>query len=667
MQPQVQSRPHSLPAALEQHRRRLEESLANLNKALDNWRVYSFEYEAFREELQALPEGATREQMLEVGKDVEGTLVDEREICSLLGDKVGIKRTRDAVINAVSHRIEYVDENIKKVQKQIDEAEQKIAHIFIISEPDFKNEEGLSVMDIQEELDEEGNIMNAWVNGKDPDAAVRTLDPEALLKLGKAVGDLEKIKKEVETKQSEAKQSETAISMEVDTPQSTEASKSIQSVSKDVPAKSPSPMEIDSAPAQNAAFDSEEEDKEEEGGGYVRVTDDPEEPKPEDWVKEVPGESEEDMRLRQQMLQYNMSEIGAVVAELNLEEDGDYYGYEDYSDHDEDEEEYSEEEDEYGRSMQRVVSDSYRRQMEELEERLTGKPPGSKQAAAQAESAKPATGKKGVRFAEELDIAPTPPPAPKPAPAQLAQTQPDQIDFAPDENDALPFLEKLLERQEITNAGPTPVVPIPPAPVEKPKPKPKVSLFKREKMAPSPLRQMETSQASTTTTETVKETVKETLKETAGETAKEYTIKERVVPTSTLSESITERTPGAPTAPVMAPSLPAKKLSRFAAARAAAKSQPEPDPEPEEPKLMADTVIERTSTSRAKPPSEFDMDIHRQEVAMQYHKLRSKMIHQQGGFVETDEDRAIVPLDEDGEKVKISRFKAARLRGVGNQ
>jgi unconventional prefoldin RPB5 interactor 1 len=60
-QPQPQ---RTLPGTLEQHRQRLEESLAKLNKALDNWRVYSYEYEAFREELQALPERATREQMV---------------------------------------------------------------------------------------------------------------------------------------------------------------------------------------------------------------------------------------------------------------------------------------------------------------------------------------------------------------------------------------------------------------------------------------------------------------------------------------------------------------------------------------------------------------------------------------------------------------------------
>jgi hypothetical protein len=45
-------------------------------------------------------------KQLEVGKEIEGELVDEREICTLLGDKAGIKRSRDQVISTVSHRID---------------------------------------------------------------------------------------------------------------------------------------------------------------------------------------------------------------------------------------------------------------------------------------------------------------------------------------------------------------------------------------------------------------------------------------------------------------------------------------------------------------------------------------------------------------------------------
>lgn len=100
-----------------------------------------------------------------MGLEIEGKLVDEREIRNLLGEKQNLKRTRDQVITAVSHRIDYVDENIKKVQKQVDENEEKLAQLQILIAPDAKNEEGMAVMDIHEELDEEGNVLSKFYRG----------------------------------------------------------------------------------------------------------------------------------------------------------------------------------------------------------------------------------------------------------------------------------------------------------------------------------------------------------------------------------------------------------------------------------------------------------------------------------------------------------------------
>jgi len=58
-------------------------------------------------------------------------------------------------------RVLDVDENISKVQKEVDATEEKITHILVVSEPEAKTEEGLAVMDIQEELDDEGNVLSA--------------------------------------------------------------------------------------------------------------------------------------------------------------------------------------------------------------------------------------------------------------------------------------------------------------------------------------------------------------------------------------------------------------------------------------------------------------------------------------------------------------------------
>lgn len=56
--------PTAADIGLERHRQRLELSLEKLRKALQHWQIFSAEYEAFREALQALPARATREDMV---------------------------------------------------------------------------------------------------------------------------------------------------------------------------------------------------------------------------------------------------------------------------------------------------------------------------------------------------------------------------------------------------------------------------------------------------------------------------------------------------------------------------------------------------------------------------------------------------------------------------
>ena len=161
----------------------------------------------------------------------------------------------------------------------------------------------------------------------------------------------------------------------------------------------------------------------------------------------IPGnESPEDASLRREMLQYSLNEIGSVVAELDLEEE--YSDDEDIEDLEMDDDdgslsELSEEEDEHGRSLRKGVTSKYRQQMLELEEKLmarmienvgpdpdednpeidredlrklvirdenekisatTEKPTAPSALAKGPESGK----KKGVRFADSLDVSEAP-------------------------------------------------------------------------------------------------------------------------------------------------------------------------------------------------------------------------------------------------------------------
>ena len=94
------------------------------------------------------------------------------------------------------------------------------------------------------------------------------------------------------------------------------------------------------------------------------------------------GDTAEEAALRRQMLQYNMAEVGAVVAELDLDDntneepdlmdvDGFDMGFDaDDDDDDDDNDDGEEEEDEHGRTVRRVVSGDYVAEMQALEKKL---------------------------------------------------------------------------------------------------------------------------------------------------------------------------------------------------------------------------------------------------------------------------------------------------------
>ena len=84
-------------------------------------------------------------------------------------------------------------------------------------------------------------------------------------------------------------------------------------------------------------------------------------------------------------------------------------------------------------------------------------------------------------------------------------------------------------------------------------------------------------------------------------------------------------------------------------------------------RTYAANVLERpysptANSSTAVGPDELDSALLYQQVATEYHHMRNRMIHRQGGFLATDEEKAEIPLtEEEGGAPKISRFKAARL------
>ena len=358
-------------------------------------------------------------------------------------------------------------------------------------------------------------------------------------------------------------------------------------------------------------------------------------------------EPPEDSALRREMLQYTFSEVGAVVAELELEENSQYSHSDEYDEDDENQETSSveEEEDKFGRTTRRVVDDKYRKEMEMLERKLRvrmmeniGPRPNestlgnsvegsrgssvviNKSASSPSdELKKPA--KKGVRFAEELDISSAP--------------QKDTTDAIPEASELQPPLEESVFERGFT-AG----VPIGPGP---PKAR-KGSKIKSSRAPNVP-----------------------TAKQPPAFSPLQWSAdNEGTLANGPLKEGVAERRiPGMDPSLHLAPAAAKKNVHQFSSP-IILHEETKAVPESPRGKILSNNIVERPTVARsAEPPDPDGLDpaLLRQEVVMEYHHIRNRMIQREGGFMPREEELERVPLTEEegGSGKKVSRFKAARL------
>lgn len=391
---------------LERHRQLLEANVAKLRKSLQHWQTWSAEYEGLKEEILRTPSITSHEQLLSIGQVYEADLITQSDIDDIFGIKAGSPRDQSQIVNVIEKRIDYVTQNITTVEKQLQAAEEKFEKAAVIGRPEVRNEEGLPLMEIVEELDEDGNVIQGRAEAQGSSRSV--LDEV----LKKAQAKIPPTKTSTETENTAKISSETSnAKSKDDTPPRPEQTIESAKAAKEVP-------EVGKPePAENT---------EEDAHHPVESESTPEE------APIIPtNETPEEAALRKEMLQYSMSEIGAVVAELDLEEESDLTdsGYDD-----EDEDVSSlEEEDEFGRSTRPLINDEMRRRMTELEEKLgvrmmqNAGPTAdvgvvdegigriaiqhSKQDEKVTEKPKKqqdGEAKKAVRFADALDISPAP-------------------------------------------------------------------------------------------------------------------------------------------------------------------------------------------------------------------------------------------------------------------
>jgi len=376
------------------------------------------------------------------------------------------------------------------VQKQLDVAEEKLSSVPTVTIPDMQSDEGLPLTEIHEELDEEGNILCKCIQNLFSGRLLTMLSiastishpgqaaPEIVQALREAgVTDLEtpelnegSLQHEVSAggsrQDTEKGKSDTAKDAAAADPAPPEpSSKKPSDNSSQPPAKAPKksvvfsentkapapvPIPTPSVPSGSASHRIGPELAKGSFHKGSRVIELDEHDQEIGSTPVIPlDESPEDAARRREMLGYSMSEVGAVVAELDLEEDGESsYDDDDYEVEEEsDWTDESQEEDEYGRSLKSGINEEYRREMMELEKKLSAKmlenvgprpndpaleeavksahrlvvqkdkpvvePPPEPTAAPETKLGKKNVAKKGVRFADELDISPAPTPAPK--------------------------------------------------------------------------------------------------------------------------------------------------------------------------------------------------------------------------------------------------------------
>ncbi|KAL4784825.1 Prefoldin subunit-domain-containing protein [Aspergillus varians] len=593
---------------LERQRLELESNILQLQQSLYHWREWEAEYEGLKEDISDLDDNATADDFLRTSRNFDGRLVTEAEFQVIIGEKQGVKRTRTQVIDLISRRIDYVKNNVSSMEKTLRAAETQLEALDSVERRPQEPTRDFPMKEIIEELDEDGEVISSKTTTPG-DQASSLLD--ILKKAG--VKDIPDLPKPDASAPTESSSSEPTLEDHSSSKAEGEQNQDDHPAAELRPVSSAS-NEDSVAPVSDVAKTAAE--------------------------AEIPvvhvDESPEDAQLRREMLRYGLDEVGAVVAELEFDEDASDISIEDGYDSNTYEDEEEGEEDQYGRSVQPVLDEDYHLQMRELEAKLNargmwnvgkdstslpmdvkedlnqvGKVKIDKTPGSNGEPAPKAKPKKKVAFADDLDIAPAAiPPAPK-----IKKAAPREIDL-PVVSDSIVERTQQVEKESAT--------------IEAPVPK-KASRFK-------------TSRGTTGTIADV------------NSTAFSRGVLQSSKPSSQRKGAPVSSTPTMP----LFPAKPAEPKP-FSQPISDITEKP-PSPAKNKGKILADTLVERAideGTAAAPEPDELDEELHRKEIATEFYRMRNRMAKQNGDSL--DEEQEMVAVETKEAPRRISKFRAARM------
>ncbi|KAL8843530.1 MAG: hypothetical protein Q9170_000034 [Blastenia crenularia] len=680
--------------------RKLQEDIDKLSKSIKIWHTWETEYGGLREELQTLDKDASSRAINEIASQFTGELLNQKEINLLTRDERRQPRMCQQVIGLLSRRIDYVQSNIKSLHGFLQAAKDRLA-AQSPSPAQQNDEEGYPLMEIQEELDENDNVLSSSVVPAS-EAAPQLI--ETLRKAGvpglQSARENKSFQPHVEASSEDAKSGEgsdilpSALKQtDYSPPEITHDQKVSPSTSESdskgdsrkgvrrrksvtfadgtkqapqTPTQTKPAKDVQAAKAASAARRVKAEVrgsidalKKVHDAGFINeevfdrfrreyverlqnlpisVVSQPiarrqgstsldpalitKSSTTEGFDPIIPiNESPEEAALRREMIRYNMNEVGAVVAEMNLVEEDQSLssGHEFSNEENEHRNSSDEDENDWGISTSSALTSDYIKEMQALDQQInagsirTVKPSATVEALLHAEKelvvgedgnpvkndrseANMDQEKKTVRFARDLDVQERPR-----LPRHGSRIQAGAKQTSPSVH------ADIVERRTQTNSSPNRTGP---------SPKKKTSQFKAA-------RSVEPQAA--------------------------------VAPRRATHLQINGNNGNQ----VKTPSLPAFTPP----------ATPKVTPTGPPGRTHAANVVERPLSDVVKAedalePDEFDASILQQELTMDYHRTRNRMIQRQGGFlanVEEDEEQGPL-IDENGKK--ISRFKAAKLRGL---
>ncbi|KAL7926829.1 Prefoldin subunit domain-containing protein [Trichoderma austrokoningii] len=590
-------------ADLEKHRLRLEDNVSQLQKALQHWQTWDAEYEGLREEVEAVTAADEAKELQRIHGEFDGELLGRTEMDEIFGQPK--LKTKEQIVNVLERRIDYVSKNIETLQKQLETAENKHAAATVISQPDATDEDGQPILDIVEELDDDDNVVSFRLN-----------------KPGESFGDVEALLKKAGISDDSRPEAEKKDAVSEKAENQEKASKTKEPVLDSVASSKPPSTAPEYTPKKSVSFSED-----------TKVAEEPEQEPEISWrakrVKEIMSsakdqedlgmqaavipkdESPEDAALRQQMLRYGMSEVGAVVAELELEEgnsDEDEGIDEDFDDEfDEDDED---DEDQYGRYKGSVVTDKYRQRMLQLEQKL------------------------GIK-----------------SQSSMSQSKADEAESS--DNDYDEGIGRILVKQE-TDTSSLPTAPKAAVPVKSNLKEKQVGDNESKKgvrFAPSLDIAPESEPSAPTISEQKKDLV-EPLGDIIERSSSSKPVQPPAQPAKRASRFKKARDTTDPASAV--PKGPLDIRPKFM------EEERQQVPTGPEGATIADTLVEREHTAAAIAPDEVNDAMTHQEVADEYQRMRRKFIQREGGFLKPDES-PVKPIRDEENEEPISRFKAARL------